>query len=85
MTVEYIALFKSPPPEACHAREISIMDELGEEHINRCTISRKFSADDDEEAKLLAGAVARHGGREVLRLYEIAHEVELESPLLVER
>ena len=82
--MDYLALFKAPPPVACHAVQISMTNEAGEEQINRCTITRSFSANDDEEAAFLAREIARRKNVakkdeewKPAHLFAIAHEVKL--------
>ena len=88
--MDYVALFDAPPPLACHTVRISEMNESGEELVNRCTVTRCFSANDDEEALFMAHEIARRknikGGEEwkLTRLFAVAHEVKLDAPLLVE-
>ena len=89
--MEYVALFDAPPPPACHTVRISEMKESGEEQVNRCTVTRCFSANDDEEALFMICEIARrksaNGGEEwkPSRLFAVAHEVTLDVPPLVER
>jgi hypothetical protein len=88
--MDYIALFEAPPPPACHTVRISEMTASGGEQVNRCTVTRCFPANDDEEALFMVREITRrknaNGGEEwrPVRLFAVAREVKLDVPPLVE-
>ena len=81
---EYIAIFSTPPPELCHARQISITVDAVEEQVHHCKIIQSFTAENNEDALAEVFTIAEREKWKLLDLIAIAHRVKIvDAPSLV--